>query len=227
MKKILLVTILALAICSCMPKNNNRIAIDVLLTPSEEMQAQALQLNAEINRDNPESITLDENHIPHITLLQCFISKEDLPQVKKELEGIYKTVENDTFQAEGFSYKKDEEESFALIMIEKSPEILKLHIKVIALVKPYILDEASEKAFVPNPDGSPISESTQKYVPHFLDKYSFENYEPHISLGVAHKKVLDSLEQNVFEPLQFKATSVSIYQLGDHGTAQKLLWKSN
>ena len=227
MKKFLLAAILALAICSCMPKNKNSIAIDVLLTPSEEMRTQALQLNAEINKNNPDAIKLDENHIPHITLLQCFIAEDDLPKVKNALKGIYNSIENEALRAESFSYKKDEEESFALIIIEKSPAILKLHKEVIARVKPYMLNNATEAAFMPNPDGSHISESTQEYVPHFLDKHSFENYEPHISLGVAQKNVLDSLRQNVFKPIQFKATSVSIYQLGDHGTAQKLLWQSN
>jgi hypothetical protein len=190
------------------------------------MHSQALQLNELINQNNPETIKLDKNHIPHITLLQCFINESDLPKVKTELEELFSTIKNDSLKAESFFYYKDKEESFAMIAIEKSDPLQKLHEKTIELIKPYIIKTGSEESFVQNPDGSSISESTVTYVPEFVDKYSYENFDPHISLGVAQKIVLDSLAQHFFKPIKFKASSISVYQLGDHGTAQKLLWKS-
>lgn len=219
--------ILAFAFFSCTPKNENILAIDVLLIPSEEMYAQSLQLNSRINQNNPKSIKLDENHVPHITLLQCFITESDLPKVNDALEGLYKTIEQDSLKAESLFYSKEKEESFAMISVEKSQQLMKLHERTIELMKPFILKNGSDEAFIQNPDGSPISESTVSYVPKFVDAYSYENFDPHISLGVAQKALLDSLAENVFEPIKFKASSLSVYQLGDHGTAQKLLWKSN
>lgn len=204
----------------------NTIAIDVLLVPSEEMYSQALQLNSAINENNPETIKLDESHIPHITLLQCFIYEEDLPKVKNTLEGFFGTIKNEDFKAEKFSYSKNSAKSFAMISVEKSKEIVRLHEDIIEKVKPFMQKNSLESAFVPNPDGSPISKSTLNYVPNFLKKHSYKNFDPHISLGVAEKKILDSLSANVFNPIKFKAASLSIYQLGDHGTAQKLLWNS-
>ena len=204
----------------------------MLLIPSEEMYAQSLQLNSLIYQNNPETIKLDENHVPHITLLQCFIKEEDLPDVYNTLEvenifeGLFETIENDSLKAESLFYNEDKEESFSMITVEKSDFLLKLHEKIIELIKPYSVKNGSQISFIQNPDGSPISESTVKYVPEFVDKHSFENFEPHISLGVAQTKLLDSLAANVFKPIQFKAESLSVYQLGDHGTAQKLLWKS-
>jgi len=211
---------------SCTPMNKNTIAIDVLLIPSEEMYSQALQLNAAINENNPETIKLDENHIPHITLLQGFIYEEDLPKIENALKGYFEIIKNEYFKAEKFSYSKNEAKSFAMISVAKSRRLVQLHEKIIEKVKPFLQKKGSEPAFVPNPDGSPISAFTLDYVPSFVEKYSYENFDPHISLGVAEKAVLDSLEQTVFKQVDFKATAISIYQLGDHGTAQKLLWKS-
>lgn len=211
---------------SCAPKKDTTIAIDVLLIPSEAMYSQALQLNSEINQNNPETIKLDENHVPHITLLQGFIKEKDLQKVTDKLKGLYETIAQDSLKAESFYYDNEKDESFAMVRIERSKQLLELHEKIVALVKPYILKNASEAAFVQNPDNSAISESTQQYVPNFIAKYSHENFDPHISLGVAQKTILDSLAQRVFKPIHFKASSLSVYQLGDHGTAQKLLWKS-
>lgn len=226
MKKFIIAIAVGLGLMACTSKKENTIAIDVLLIPSEAMYAQSLQLNALINQNNPETIKLDENHVPHITLLQCYINEYDLPKVSKVLEGLYESIEQDSLKAESLFYYKDKEESFAMIAVEKNQQLLKLHEKIIEVVKPFILKNGSEASFIQNPDGSAISESTVKYVPEFVEKHSFENFDPHISLGVAQKTLLDSLAQNVFKPIQFKAASLSIYQLGDHGTAQKLLWKS-
>ena len=221
-----IVIIVSLAFNSCNTMKNEIMAIDVLIIPSEEMYSQAIQLNAAIHENNPETIKLDAGHIPHITLLQCFIKEEELPKVNKALEGLFETIKNETLTAKSLFYDKSEEESFAMISIEKSSSLLELHKKTIEIVKPYIVQNGSEKAFVQNPDGSPIGESTLNYVPNFVEKYSYENFDPHISLGVAPKVVLDSLAENVFKPIDFQPASLSIYQLGDHGTAQKLLWKA-
>ena len=226
MRKYAIATVVGLGILSCAPKKENTIAIDVLLIPSEEVYAQSLQLNALINQNKPEALKLDENHVPHITLLQCFINESDLPKVNMALEGLFKTIEKDSLKAESLFYSKDKEESFAMVRVEKTAPLLETHKKTIELVKPYIVKNGSEASFVQNPDGSPISESTVDYVPNFVEKYSYENFDPHISLGVAQTILLDSLAQHVFKPIQFKAQSLSLYQLGDHGTAQKLLYES-
>ncbi len=228
MKKYIFLSAFALGLgfFSCTPKKEKIIAIDVLLTPSEEMRSQAIQLNKLIKQNNPETIKLDKNHVPHITLLQCFINEKDLPKVNEALKGLYKTIAQDSLKAESLFYYEDKEESFAMVRLKKTSPLLEIHKNVIELVKPYIVNNGSEESFVQNPDGSPISESSVAYVPDFLEKYSYENFDPHISLGVAQRILLDSLNLHVFKPIQFKATSISVYQLGDHGTAQKLLLKS-
>ncbi len=209
-----------------MNRNNKVIAIDVLLVPSTEMHNQAIKLNEAIRKNNPNTIKLNNNTIPHITLLQCYVKEKDLPKVKTALTGIFKMIENENLKVENLTYSRDKDESFAVISVEKSEAILAIHKKAIELIKPYIIENGNQEAFVQNKDGSAINQPTLDYVPKFISDYSNENFKPHISLGVAKTTYLDSLATDIFKPQIFKAVAVGLYQLGDNGTAQKFLWKS-
>ena len=226
MNKSIYIILILLMVNACAPKQEEIIAINVLLTLPEEMDEQAIQLNRLIVENNPNNFTLDKNHIPHITLLQCYIPKSDLSNVTEVLKGLYKTVEKDTLWANTLQYSNDKKESFSSIGIKKSKPLLALHKKVIELVKPYIITNGSQASYVQNADGTPIDQFTIDYVPAFVSEHSYKNYNPHISLGVAKTSLLDSLEQNNFRPMKFRATSISVYQLGSFGTARKLLWEA-
>lgn len=227
-KKFLIVLSLIFSVFNaCAPNQKDVLAIDVLLTLPEDLYQQAISLNRSILEDNADNFTLDDNHIPHITLLQCYILESDMPRIEKLLDGLYKTIENDTLWADHLQYSKDKAESFSSIGIKKSEPLMALHEKVIALLEPYILPSGSQTAYIQNADGAPIDDFTIAYVPKFVSHYSFENFNPHISLGVAQTSVLDSLAEHSFHRTKFHATSISVYQLGNFGTAQKLLWKSN
>src|SRR5690554_1407029 len=98
MKKLLLPITWAmfLIMVSCNTEKSEVVAIDVLLTLPDDMYAQAIHLNKLMLNDYPESIKLDENHIPHITLLQCFVEKKDIPKIGESLEGLFSMVKNET-----------------------------------------------------------------------------------------------------------------------------------
>lgn len=211
---------------SCAQKEQKVIAINVLLTLPEDVSREAIQLNGAILKDHPNNITLDDNHIPHITLLQCYVQETDLPKIEKLLHGLYKTIKDDTLRVDELQYNKDKTESFVSMGIKKSKQLMALHEKTIALLEPYILANGSQKSYVRNADGTPIDEFTINYVPEFVNAHSFENYNPHISLGVAKTSLLDSLAQHNFRAMKFHAATISVYQLGAFGTAQKLLWES-
>lgn len=226
MHKFFLIPLIFIIVNACAPKQEEMIAINVLLTLPTEIHDQAIQLNHLIQANNPDNFRLDKDHIPHITLLQCYITESDLPQVEETLAGLYKTVKNDSLWAEDLQYSQDKKESFSSIGIKKSEGLLTLHKEVITLLKPFVVTEGSQESYVQNTDGTAIDQFTIDYVPQYVSAHSYKNYNPHISLGVAKTSVLDSLNQNNFHPVKFQATSISIYQMGAFGTAQKLLWQS-
>lgn len=223
----LVVALLILTVSSsCAEKPQKVIAINVLLTLPDDVYQKAIQLNRAILKKHPDNITLNDSHIPHITLLQCYVKETDVTNIKKLLHGLYSTIEKDTLWVDEFQYNEDQTESFASMGIEKSTSLITLHKKVIRLLEPYMLLKGSQESYVPNMDGAPIDDFTIAYVPKFVSAHSFENYNPHISLGVAKTTLLDSLALHDFRGTEFHAASISMYQLGAFGTAQKLLWKS-
>lgn len=219
-------SILLMSMLGCVSASENIIAINILLTPDEELYDYGIYLSELMSENNPRSLALDDNRIPHITLLQAYINEEDLPRISQALKGVYSTISSKDLMAESLVFSKGNETSFAMIRIEKSESLLKLHKQVIALVKPFIVKRGSEQSFVPNFDGRDIDQFTIDYVPEFIAKYSYENYDPHLSLGVADTAFLENLSEHEFKPRQFKSAALSIYQLGEYGTAQKLLWQS-
>ncbi|MET1083934.1 MAG: hypothetical protein ABWY12_12940, partial [Burkholderiales bacterium] len=53
--------------------------------------------------------------------------------------------------------------------------------------------------------------------------HSGANYVAHVTVGIAKLDDLTGIEAESFEPLPFSAAAVSIYQLGNNGTAAKQL----
>lgn len=211
---------------SCAAKRDKTIAIDVLLLLPQNLSEEAILLNTAILKNNPDNFTLDKDHIPHITLLQCYVHQSDLPKITAELKGLYKIIEKENLWANELQYKKDQPQSFASIGIEKSGALMEIHKRAIVLLQPYITTSGSQDAFIPTKDGSPIDQFTIDYIPKFVSNYSYENYNPHISLGVSETSVLHHLAKTEFREMKFKAPAVAVYQLGKFGTARKLLWKS-
>ena len=56
------------------------IAIDVLLQPGQKMLVEAEKWNARTREQSPEGFKLDAEHSPHVTLVQRFVAKSDLPK---------------------------------------------------------------------------------------------------------------------------------------------------
>jgi hypothetical protein len=52
---------------------------------------------------------------------------------------------------------------------------------------------------------------------------SGENFNPHVSTGVAHTAYLDQMLAEPFAPFTFSPAGAAVYQLGPFGTAAKKL----
>jgi hypothetical protein len=97
--------------------------------------------------------------------------------------------------------------------------------KIIETIKPFMV-KGTGAAFFPRPDGGEITQPTIDYVNVFVPEHSGEKYNPHVTIGVALEPFVKEMLASPFNQFTFKSKSVSIYQLGDLGTAQKKLWCS-
>jgi len=111
------------------------IAIDILLQPDAVMLKHAEANNARLLKVFPKGFTLDAAHMPHITLLQCFVRRADLDRLYAAEEKVLAAANVNAMKLEAFKYyyaAADATTGVAGICAKPTPEILKLQADVIA-----------------------------------------------------------------------------------------------
>lgn len=200
-------------------------AIDVLLNPDHIMLDSAKVYNVKMRQNYPGGFALDENHTPHITVLQAFVRTADLDNVYAAVAKVVQS-EKPTIQkltASGFYYLPYKNLGLAGITINPTEKLLSFQTKIIEAIKPYA-GQGTSAAFVPNKDGSEITKPTIDYVLVFVPEHSGDKYNPHVTIGLGKEAFVKEMLARPFNQFTFKIESVSIYKLGDLGTAQKKLW---
>lgn len=203
------------------------IAIDILLNPGQTMLDSAKVYNQMMqkNYSGPGSFSLDATHTPHISVLQCFVEKANLPKVFAAVEKVVQTEQptKDILTSKGFYYLPDKTLGLAGITINTTPQLLRYQAKLIEAVKPYMV-KGTDAAFVPNANGQPMVAGLSDYVNAFIPDHSGPKFLPHVTIGLAYASFLNELKAKPYHQFTFNITSASIYHLGNYGTAQKLLW---
>ncbi len=203
-------------------------AIDILLTPDEAMVDVARVVNARLRADYPQGFALDADHAPHVTLIQRFVRTDDLDKIYAAVAKVLKDENpmRSQLKATGYYDIPVEKMGVAGIVIEPTKDLLRFQQKLIDVVAPYTVVRGTEAAFVPKPEGGTLAPGLVDYVAAFVPKSIGRNYNPHVTVGIGTREYLDKLKAEPFKSFVFKARAVAVYQLGDFGTAQRLLWTS-
>jgi phosphoserine phosphatase len=200
-------------------------AIDILLEPDATMLQQAAANNARLLAVFPQGFALDAAHTPHITMLQCFVRTADLDSVYAAAERVLAAANVNALKLEAFKfyYAPGGATGVAGICAKPTPEILQLQAEIIATVKPYLQTTGPIGAFTAPHDDPALDAALIGYVSTFVPKYSGENFNPHVSTGVAPVAYLDQMLAEPFENFTFSPAGAAVYQLGPFGTAAKKL----
>jgi len=176
-------------------------------------------------RENlPAGYELDASHAPHITLLQRFVRAKDFDAVTAALTKVI-VAERPTelrLKAKGYDYAMWGGRAVTALIVGRSPELMRLHQKVIDAVAPFAVSGGTAGAFV----GAEINPETIGWVETFVPKSSGEKYVPHVTVGVADEDFVKRMKAEPYEPFPFSVEGVAIYQLGNFGTAAKMLWRN-
>jgi len=221
---------LILLVLSCTYARSQSVtAIDVLLDPDQTMLDSAKAYNHLMQKDysGPGSYSLDALHTPHITVLQCFVNTADLEKVYAAVDKVVKKEQptKEKITTSGFYYFPYKGLGLAGITATPTPKLLEFQAKIIEALKPYIV-QGTLDAFVQNEDGTPIAAPSKEYVNGFIPEHSGAKYNPHVTIGLAHEDYLKKLISEPYNKFTFTCSSVSIYHLGDFGTARTKLWTS-
>jgi hypothetical protein len=200
------------------------VAIDILLEPDQAMIARARAVNARLRGNYPAGYELDATHAPHVTLLQRFVRVKDLDAVTAAISKVVATERPAALQlnATGLDYVIWGGLAVTVLVVERTPELMRLHQKIIDAVTPFSVSGGTAAAFV----GAEANAETIGWVQTFIPKSSGANYIPHVTSGVAPEAFVKKLKAEPFAPFTFKPVGVAVYQLGNFGTAAKNLWQS-
>ena len=195
-----------------------KIAIDVVLLPSEVMADKAIEMNRELLKSNDRKIVLHkENCLPHISLCMGIIQKEDLTAVKSNLESIVKGFSPFQLIAEDIEAVPIQTgKKFSMLKISKPSSLQSLHELVMKNLWKYLSYDIDVSMFY-NP--SEVEEISFGWIKSYAKKYTDPSrYHPHLSLGVG--------ESDKFTfPIDFTAPTLALCQLGNYCTCRKVLAK--
>jgi hypothetical protein len=90
-------------------------------------------------------------------------------------------------------------------------------------VKPFTVETGPIGAFTAPHADPALDAALIAYVSTFVPKMSGENFNPHVSTGVAPKAYLNQMLAESFEAFIFSPAGAAVYQLGPFGTAAKKL----
>ena len=201
------------------------IAIDVLLEPDATMLQHSEANNAHLLKLFPKGFALDETHKPHITMIQRFVRTADLDKVYAALNQVLDGVNLAALKLEAskYYYIPSKDIGLAGIVAKPTPELVKLQADLIAAVDPFTVETGESAAFVTTPDDPTIDPALIGYVSAFVPKASGDQFNPHVTTGVALRSDLDNMLAEPFEPFTFSPAGAAVYQLGQFGTAAKKL----
>jgi phosphoserine phosphatase len=204
---------------------NEVTAVDILLEPDVKMLDRSAANNARLLKEYPKGFALDAAHRPHITLLQCFVRTADLDKVYEAAGKVLAATNVTAMKLEAYKYYYAPTGAVGVagICARPSAEILKLQAEIIAAVKPFTLATGTIGAFTAGHGDAATDAAIVDYVATFVPKMSGEQFNPHVSTGVAPVEYLDRMLAEPFEQFTFSPAGAAVYQLGPFGTAAKLL----
>lgn len=207
-------------------------AIDIALEPDATMVQHAKAVNARLRSVFPKGFSLDATHHPHISMLQRYVRTADLDKVYATADKVFISYNVTSFKLKAFKYYYLTSPSLpglglSGIVVETTPELVKLQHDLIDAVAPYTVATGTSAAYVTTPAAPDINEATIHYVEVYVPEHSGEHLELHVTTGLASVDYLKKMLAEPFEDFTFSPSGASVFHLGNYGTAAAKLKELN
>lgn len=204
-------------------------AIDVLLEPNATMLRFAEASNARLLAVFPQGFALDEQHRPHITLVQCFVRTDTLEQIFAAVGEVFANTELSRITLEAFKtyYVPESGVGLAGIVAHPTPELRHLQQSITTAVAPFTVETGTIDSFTADHGDQALDKALIDYVSSFVNQHTGELFSPHVTTGVAPIAYLERMVLEPFEPFSFSPVAAAVDQLGPFGTAARKLWHWN
>ena len=200
-------------------------AIDIALEPDNTMFEHAQTVNARLRSVFPKGFALDATHRPHISMLQRYVRTGDLEKVYAAVDSVLSSENPAGWKLKAYKYYYIPWKDIGLagIVVEPTADLLSLQRKLIAAVAPFETKIGTVAAFATTPEEPDINQPTIDYVATFVPKATGKHFNPHVTVGIASQDFLKKMLAEPFDAFTFSPAGASIYQLGNFGTARKML----
>lgn len=200
-------------------------AIDILILPDQTMLDHAKAWNRRLLASYPKGFRLDENHTPHITLLQRYVQTDRLDAVCAAVDTTVAAVPVASLDLTAVKLAHMELAAqpgvgLAGLVAQAGPAVIELQAELIKALDPYTGSAGTSNAYVTRGAEPNINEDTLNYVERYVPEHSGANYLAHVTVGEAHLEKLHELETEQLDPFTFHPADLAIYHLGNNGTAQ-------
>ncbi len=200
-------------------------AIDTVLEPDATMVQHAEAANELLRQDFPKGFALDATHHPHISCLQRFVKTKDLNKVYDAVNKVLAEEHPATWKLKAYKYYYLPWKDIGLagIVIEPTDDLIRYQQKLIDAITPFTVKTGTAAAFVTTPEDPDINQPTIDYIENFVPDETGDKFNPHVTIGLATQDYLKKLMDEKFDDFTFSPTGVSVYHLGNFGTARTQL----
>lgn len=184
------------------------IALDVAILPPQPVAARAIELSASLPTEESQGLLLGPDYLPHITLLQLFVSSDDLNACLDRVgEAVATCLPMRLRMTSGATGRNT-----VWMEIERAPVLVQLHTRLLDAALPFERSGGDATAFY---DGD-ARDRDIGWVAGYRATSSGALFRPHITLGHAtHPPVIELIE--------FNATTVAACHLGRFCSCRRVL----
>ena len=193
----------------------SRLAVDVVLLPSDEVATRAIEANRELLKQCHDRIVLDkENCLPHISLAMGCIDECRIADAELVLQAIAERRTLERLTSLGIHVGTNAAgEKVSVLELKRAESLQLLHERVMHSLAAYLSHDVTAEMLLSPPA---VSESTLLWIRDYPEKSSFERFFPHITLGYGQ------LDDFSF-PAEFAAPGLALCHLGNNCTCRKIL----
>ncbi len=195
-----------------------KIAISIVLLPSEKMVNKIIEINKELLRTNKNKIVLGKIvNQPHISLCMGGINKNEIPQIIEIINEISNNFTQFNFEGKLNVQTVSAYEKISWLEIINKDKIQKIHEVVMKTFWKY-LNYDIENYMLVNPQE--VEEETISWIKQYSSLYKNPLiFRPHITVGVG-----DDIKHNRI--FKFSSSKIALFQLGNYCTCKKLIYST-
>ena len=151
-----------------------------------------------------------------LTTVQRFVRTADLDKVYAAAGAVLAHANVTDMKLEAFKYYYAPAGAVGVagICAKPTPEIIKLQADIIAAVAPFTVETGPIGAFTAPHNDPAMDAALIQYVSTFVPKQTGDDFNPHVSTGVAPREYLDMMVAEPFDRFTFSPAGAAIFQLG-------------